>query len=243
MLVGVLGGMGPAATVDFMAKLTSLTEAACDQEHVPVIVLSDPRVPDRSAAICNQGPSPLPALHNGLAVLEAAGAGMIAIPCNTSHFWYETLAAATAIPIVSIIEATIAEASRVTSEGGRVGIIATAGAIVGRVYQQPLEHTGYVAETLDEGVRHDLVEGGIRAVKAGAIDHGRQLLESAIEAFAQAGCESVILGCTEASVALEERISESGSGGSQLQLIDSNRALASEILRRLDRAATNADAA
>ncbi|MCB1440133.1 MAG: aspartate/glutamate racemase family protein [Nitratireductor sp.] len=230
MLIGILGGMGPAATVDFMSKLTFMTNAGSDQEHVPVVVLSDPRVPDRSAAICGNGPSPLPALFSGIGKLEAAGATLIAIPCNTSHYWYTHLAARTAVPIISIIEATLTATIDETPVGSRVGVIATAGAIAGAIYQKELESEGFIPEVLDPDTRQRLIEGGIRAVKAGDLAQGRALLNSGLEAFRLAGCQSVILGCTEASVALEGTQS-----AEDLCLIDSNCALVKQVLRKIGR--------
>ena len=240
MLVGVLGGMGPAATGDFMAKLTAMTEARCDQEHLPVIVLSDPRVPDRSAAICKTGPSPLPALASKLSALEAAGVTLIAIPCNTSHYWYDKLAECVSVPIVSIVEATVSEVARHARKGARIGVIATTGAIIGRVYQEPLARAGYEPVTLAAKTRERLVEGGIRAVKAGEIAEGRALLETALARFAQSGCEAVILGCTEASVALEGDAPELQARNPALKLIDSNRALAIAVLTRTGRGLADA---
>ena len=85
-MIGVLGGMGPAATLDFMAKLLRLTPAERDQDHVPLVVVSDPRVPDRVGPILRgRGESPLAALQAGVRRLERAGARCIAIPCHTAH--------------------------------------------------------------------------------------------------------------------------------------------------------------
>lgn len=91
-MIGVLGGMGPAATVDFLAKLVRLTPAHRDQDHIPVVVVSDPRVPDRVGPIMQgHGPSPLDALCRAISTLEQAGAACIAIPCHTAHFWYDQM--------------------------------------------------------------------------------------------------------------------------------------------------------
>jgi aspartate racemase len=86
-MIGVLGGMGPAATIDFMEKIIRLTPAELDHDHLPLVVMSDPRVPDRVAPILkNQGPSPAEAMVRGATSLKEAGAGCIAIPCHTAHF-------------------------------------------------------------------------------------------------------------------------------------------------------------
>jgi aspartate racemase len=119
-MIGVLGGMGPAATVDFLAKLIRLTPAERDQDHVPVVVLSEPRVPDRVGPIMDgRGPSPLDALRRGIRTLERAGAGCIAIPCHTAHFWYDQMVASAHVPILHIADAVLADLTRHGATDGR----------------------------------------------------------------------------------------------------------------------------
>src|SRR5690606_23936695 len=86
-LIGVLGGMGPLATVDFMQKLVAATPASRDQEHVPALISAIPQIPDRTRAFQGHGASPLPAMLACARRLEAAGAGVIVMPCNTAHIW------------------------------------------------------------------------------------------------------------------------------------------------------------
>ncbi len=229
--LGVLGGMGPAATVDFMDKLIRLTNAACDQDHVPMVALSDPRIPDRSAAIEGRGPSPEPMLTALLARLETAGATLIAIPCNTAHHWFDALQAASSVPLLSIIDATLETIMRSVPEGARVGILATEGTILANIYHKPLIAAGYLPEALDPIRRDRLVEGGIRCVKAGSIPAGLILLEEALQELVSAGCSHVILGCTEVSVAFGDDTVRPG-----VTLYDSNRSLALMALRHIGRA-------
>src|SRR5580658_3430472 len=89
--LGVLGGMGPLASAQFMLRLTLLTPAERDQDHIPAVLWSDPRVPDRTAAMQGAGEDPLPWLLRGIAALRQAGCGAIAIPCNTAHGWYDPM--------------------------------------------------------------------------------------------------------------------------------------------------------
>ncbi|WP_309139629.1 amino acid racemase [Siccirubricoccus sp. G192] len=117
--LGVLGGMGPLASAQFMARLTLLTPAERDQDHIPALLWSDPRVPDRTAARLGGGEDPLPALLRGLRGLEAAGCGAIAIPCNTAHGWFDALQAATGLPILHIVDAAAAELARLGVPGER----------------------------------------------------------------------------------------------------------------------------
>src|SRR3712207_6717344 len=104
-LVGVLGGMGPAATVDFMAKVIAVTPAEVDQDHVPMIVHQVPQIPSRTAAVAQGTHEPLAAMIEGLRVLENAGAEILVIPCNTAHHWYEQLARSTPLEIIHIADA------------------------------------------------------------------------------------------------------------------------------------------
>ena len=90
-VLGVLGGMGPLATADFLQKLTLATKAGRDQEHIPLIVYGDCTTPDRTAAVLGTGPSPLPQLLAGIEFLNAARVSAIAIPCNSAHCWHKDL--------------------------------------------------------------------------------------------------------------------------------------------------------
>src|ERR1700739_3912024 len=90
-ILGALGGMGPPASAQFMLRLTALTPAARDQDHIPAVLWSDPRVPDRTAARGGGGEDPLPFLLRGVRGLRQAGCGAIAVPCNTAHGWYDAM--------------------------------------------------------------------------------------------------------------------------------------------------------
>src|SRR5688572_9314835 len=120
--------MGPLASAQFMLRLTLLTPAARDQDHIPAVLWSDPRVPDRTAARIAGGEDPLPALLHGLRGLEAAGCGAVAIPCNTAHGWFEAMQAATRLPILHIVGAAAAELARLGLRSGQVvGVLGTEG--------------------------------------------------------------------------------------------------------------------
>ena len=122
-LLGILGGMGPLATVDFLGKLTRLTPAARDQDHLPWVTVSQPGIPDRSAAIKAGNDGPGPFLVKGAAWLATQGTKLIAIPCNTSHFWFEQMQAASSVPILHIADATIEELQRSEGPIGAIAIL------------------------------------------------------------------------------------------------------------------------
>jgi aspartate racemase len=202
-MLGVLGGMGPLATADFYAKLIALTPATRDQEHVPVVIYAVPQVPDRTAALLQGGPSPLPALRAGLRTLVSAGARAIAMPCNTAHAWYDELAVESRVPILHIADCAADAAARLAGPGARIGLIATGGTLAAGLYPRRFAARGHecVAPTEDE--MRELVTAGIEQVKAGAVEEGGRRLERAVERLLARGAGAVVLGCTETPVALD----------------------------------------
>lgn len=220
-LIGVLGGMGPLATAAFMTQMVSLTQAACDQDHCRSLVYSNPRIPDRSQAILSDGPSPLPGLLDGIAMLGRCGADVIAIPCNTAHYWLRELASATDIPIISIVEAVAQELNRRGLTSGRVGVLGTLGLLQSGVYQSGLAALGFDAVVLSQAESARLVEPAIRAIKAGQIGGAEASIQQAIDAMSTQGVIAVVLGCTELPLA----VTVSTSTGA-IPLVDSTKALA-----------------
>jgi aspartate racemase len=202
-MLGVLGGMGPAATVDFMAKVIRLEPARRDQDHLPLVVVSDPRVPDRVGPIVHgRGPSPLPALLAGLAALERAGAMAIAIPCHTAHYWYDDLAAATALPILHIVDAALAELARLEVPSGPLGLLATEATLKAGLYQEGLAAAGHPPLVPAPAIMTTCVLPAIALVKQDRAVEAAPLLARAIEHLKAAGAAHVLLACTELPLAL-----------------------------------------
>ena len=222
-LVGVLGGMGPLATVDFLHKLVQEMPAACDQDHVPVVAWNVAQIPDRQLALAGKGESPLPAMIEGIVRLSIAGATRIVIPCNTAHHWFDELAAASPVPLIHIVEATldVLRNSSSTLAAEKIGLIATRGALASGLYQKRFDAAGinYLCNTCDEVER--LFMPGCYAVKSGDLEAGGRLLEACAEALLARGATRLVLACTEVPLALEH------IGSAHLHLcIDTNRALA-----------------
>ncbi len=218
-IVGILGGMGPMATVDFLSKLLAATPAATDQEHVPVIVSAIPQVPDRTLAFRGEGESPLPFLIDGARRLEAAGAGMLVIACNTAHLWFDELDASVELPMIHLVDAAIADATAIVGERAHVGLLGTDATLASGLY---INRAGTAAlkwllPTAREMMA--LVMPGIEAVKAGDLDTGRRRLAEAADALRKRGADAVILGCTEIPVVLDESTSP-------LPVVDATAALA-----------------
>ena len=196
-MLGVLGGMGPLASAEFMRRLTLLTPAVRDQDHVPAVLWSDPRVPDRSAARLAGGEDPLPALLRGIRGLEAAGCGAFAIPCNTAHGWFDAMQAATRLPILHIVDAAAAELARLGVAGGRIGVMGTAGTLAMRLYQDRLDARGYDCLVPTQEEMQALVSPAVAEVKANRVAEAYQPLAEAASRLVARGARAVVLGCTE----------------------------------------------
>ncbi|BAN26851.1 cysteate racemase [Caballeronia insecticola] len=215
--LGVLGGMGPLATADFLVKLIQATPAASDQEHMPVIVHNVPQVPDRSAAFLAGSDAPWPHLLDGLRTLEAAGCSAIAIPCNTAHVWHRRLAQETALPVLHIGEAALRALAYRYPEARRVGVLATAATLKARIYHEQLSARGIEAIEPGDDLQTTHVAAGIAAVKAGRIDEARAWLSHAATHLIARGADALLLACTEIPVALS---------GVALNAVDPTEALA-----------------
>jgi len=196
-MLGVLGGMGPLASAEFMRRLTLLTPAVRDQDHVPAVLVSDPRVPDRTAARLAGGEDPLPALLRGIRILEAAGCGAIAIPCNTAHGWFEAMQEATRLPILHIVDAAAQELARQGIHDGTIGVMGTAGTLAMGLYQERLGARGYRCITPDEQEMARWVTPAIAQVKANDEAGAYAPLAEAARALHARGARAVVLGCTE----------------------------------------------
>jgi aspartate racemase len=199
--LGVLGGMGPLATTDFMIKLLNATPARWDQEHVPAIIRSVPQIPDRSAFILGTGPSPLEHLAAGVQQLVRSGAARIAIPCNTAHFWHEELSRLSPVPIFHIVE-SVADHLQDRTPRAALGLLATEGTYRAGIYQRRLSERGHdVILPQPERIAR-LITPGIHAVKAGNLSAGLTLLADAADGLFDRGAERVIMACTEIPVVL-----------------------------------------
>lgn len=200
--VGVLGGMGPLATADFVRKLMELTPAEDDADHIPLIVCSYPQVPPRGRAILGKGESPLPALKAGVGFLEQAGAKCIAMPCNTAHYWYGEMTDGLSVPFIHIADAVCDDLERSGVLPGMVGLIGTPATHAAGFYQTRLEGHGYRCLLPDLETMEDLVLPGIAEVKKNHIGHAERLLRQAVARLLGNGAQTVILACTELPVGL-----------------------------------------
>jgi len=217
-VVGVLGGMGPLATIDFLRKMVAATPAATDQEHVPVVVSSIPQVPDRTQAFRGAGPSPLHAMVASGRRLADAGAGLVVMPCNTAHLWFEPLQHELGLPMLHLVDAAIEDAVAAGEGTPRIGLLATDATLASGLYMN--RRAGAVHWLLPTACEMlELVMPGIAAVKAGELAHGRELLVAAAGHLRHRGAHALVLGCTEIPLVLDQ-------ANAPLPVIDATASLA-----------------
>jgi aspartate racemase len=220
-LLGVLGGMGPLATVDFMHKVLRATEVTRDQDHVPMLVSSIPQIPDRTAAFRGEGVSPLPALVDCGRRLVGAGATLVLMPCNTAHLWFEEVRAALQVPMLHLVDVALEEAVALTGADDCVGLLATDATLASGLYvnRRPAHQRAvrWLLPTARE--MNDCVMPGIEAVKAGRLDLSVHLLGLAARGLVQRGASALVLGCTEIPLVLD-------SGTAGCPVVDATAALA-----------------
>jgi len=199
--LGIIGGMGPEATVDLFARIVAATPAKTDQDHLHILIDNDPSVPDRTAALLSGGASPLPHLVRSAQRLVEAGADLLAMPCNTAHAWHAELSEAVPAPVLHMLRLS-AEAGRARwPRASAYGLLATAGTVASRLYHHCFAEKGLELVVPDDDEQRDLVMGAIygpEGVKGGRRSGPpRERIELAIQSLLERGAEVIILGCTE----------------------------------------------
>lgn len=205
-VIGILGGMGPLATADLYHKIIESTPAASDQEHIPVVIYADPRVPDRTEALLRDGEDPTPWLVHGARTLSGMGADFIVMPCNTAHAFLDGIQPAIDKPIVSMIDAAADEIARERPAAGMVGLLATSGTIQSEIYQRALAIRGIDVIVPDDDIQRRCVMAAIREVKAGrAGPSATALLTEAAQHLMERGADVLLAACTEIPVVFQQR--------------------------------------
>ena len=200
LTVGVLGGMGPDATVDFMAKVLAATPAGSDQDHVHMLIDHNPHVPDRTCAILGKGSEAGAVLAQMAKQLQRAGADLMVMPCNTAHAFQRDIEAVLDVPFVSIIDETVAACAAFKA----VGLLATKGCLASGIYDTALSAAGVRAVMPDDAETTAFMEltASIKAGDSGP-DVGAKMLQLA-NALVSRGAQAVIAGCTEIPLVLDQ---------------------------------------
>lgn len=226
--IGVVGGVGPAATVDFIEKVIKNTPAARDQDHIKLVVEHNPKIPDRTDNLIGQGADPTVAIYAACKRLEKDNADMIAIPCNTAHAFVERIQAYLSIPIVNMLSETVNYIEQAHGDKQCIGLLATSGTIASRVYHHNVERSKFsmiVPDAEHQALVMEVIYGA-QGVKAGFVNEElRARLRSAIEHLVAQGADVIVLGCTELPL-LYAQSDQFEVGGKSVALLDPTEILA-----------------
>ena len=224
--LGILGGMGPAASAEYITRLIQQTLASCDQEHIPFVLWNEPRTPDRSTSLRNGDDRPLPYLLQGIQVLKDAGCNFVVIPCNTAHFWYDELIKFR-VPIIHIVDSVAYSLCDADVDSGTIGVMGTQATIELGLYQNHLTDWNCIVPSQDE--MNNIVQPAIDLVKAGDMVKSHAMLMSVVDSLIARGAKAVVLGCTEIPLAIREN-NQNG-----IPLINSIDSLVKAAIKEFDR--------
>jgi len=202
--LGIIGGMGPEATVSFYRRIIEQTKVSCDQDHYRVIIDSNPKIPDRTSAILKGTESPLNALIETAKNLEKLDVEVAGIPCITAHYYLEDLRKHTSITIVSAIE-SVNDKLKDEFPNKTVGILATTGTVTTGIFDKQIDHK--IIYPVDDSQEKKVMEAiyGREGIKnIGITKRSLNLLIAAGNELIERGAEVIIAGCTEIGVILNQ---------------------------------------
>lgn len=198
--VGVIGGLGPLATLDFFERILRRTRAVREQDHLRLIIDNNTKIPDRNAFMRGEGPSPGPALAASALGLQQAGADFIVMACNTTHAWEADIRAAISVPFLSIIDVTVDVVADLRPEA--VGVLAVDACLANRLYQKALEAAGIRPILLTADSQRSFMDLIYRIKSGDAGEVSRRAMTTLARKLEAQGAEVIIAGCTEIPIVL-----------------------------------------
>lgn len=197
--LGVIGGMGPLATVDFYKRIIEHDKAEKDQDHIDMIILNHASMIDRTYALTNGLKNELlSSLKDDIKTLENAGVNNIVIPCNTCHTIYKDIQTFTNIPIINMVEETVKYICENRKKYQKIGLMATTGTINSNMYQDLFKKHHLELFVPDKDTQKEIMQIIYNEIKSNGI-YSSEHFEKVLEVFKENGCSHVILGCTELS--------------------------------------------
>lgn len=199
--LGIIGGMGPLASADLYKKITTLTKATLDSDHIHIYLDSNTAIPDRTKAILYGGESPVPEIQSSAKKLQAMGADILVMPCNTSHYFYNEIQNAVQIPLLNMIE----ECARRAADLGYhcLGLLATEATVKSKIYETTFARYGLRCVLPDETQQQTVTSLIYDCVKAGNYDYSIQPFQAVVDTLKGQGAEAMLLACTELPIAFE----------------------------------------
>lgn len=230
--VGVIGGVGPMATVYFMDMIIEMTEAERDQDHINMLVSNHATIPDRTEYILGKSDeSPLDVMVEDARMLAKSGCEFLIIPCNTAHYFYPEIEVSAGVPVLNIIEETIKLAQEQLAKCGKtvkqIGIMGTEGTINSGTYSHYAKDMGVECVAPDPEYQKKVNYIIYDRIKAG-LDVTEEEMMEVVNHLRDKGCDAVIMGCTELSIAYKDH----NIGKKHKDVIDSLVALARATVLR-----------
>lgn len=218
-IIGILGGMGPEATIDLFSKIVEMTNAKCDNDHIRIIIDNNPKMPSRQDAILKGTENPGPYMADTAKNLEKAGADFIIIGANTAHYFYDDVKNAVNIPVLHIIEEAVKKTMLLIPNINKVGVLATTAAMKTKLYQNTFNKFGIEAIEVNEKIQDKIHESIFSFKYNGLADDNLNLMLAGVQYLISNGAEALIMGCTEIPIILKGR-------NFSVPLIDPNEVIA-----------------
>ncbi|MCD5415202.1 MAG: amino acid racemase [Clostridiales bacterium] len=226
--VGVLGGMGPEATMDFFKRVIELTVASCDQEHIPMLIDNNVLIPDRTAYILGEGENPLMHILKSAMKLEMMGADLIVMPCNTAHYFHDDIKKFVKTPFVNMIDG-VAKHIKQNFNAAKVGLLATGGTYSSEIYSNSFEKLAISIVTPNGAVTREIMNI-ISEIKKGNKEEYCKELKNIILDLKRQEVEAIILGCTELSLMRDSLVADEQIKHANIKLIDPMDILAKKVV-------------
>ncbi len=225
-LVGVIGGLGPMATVYFQEMVLEMTSATQDQDHVNMLVSNHASIPDRTAYLLQKSDeSPAPKMIADAQMLAQAGCSFLVVPCNTAHAFYSSIQQEVSIPLLNIVEETVLACAQKSMQ--TIGLLATEGTVFADLYGQMCRKHGLSCTYPDEATQGMVTAVIYDRIKAG-LPASVEELTNLYDRMRNMGCDGIVLGCTELPVAHRDL----GLQASNPDVIDSLEVLARRTIER-----------
>lgn len=198
--IGIIGGMGPLATVHLFERIVLKTNAKKDQDHIRVIIDNNTNIPDRTKAIIGDGEDPTVEMIKSAKYLEASGADFLIMPCNTAHYFIDKISKNVNIPMLNMLDKTVKATHDKYGQDVVVGILATDGTIESKIYENYYAKMG-IKTIIPRNTQKKVMEFIYDVIKAGKFEVGPDLMFEAVEELKEMGATAFLLGCTELSSA------------------------------------------
>ena len=200
--IGIIGGMGPLATVDLFNKIIKYSSASCDNEHIPIIIDNNTKIPDRTRAILYGEEDPVKEMVKSAKTLENSGADFLIMSCNTAHYFYERVKKEIHIPFLNMVEETAKYILKKDPTAKKIGLLSTTGTVKGKIYEKIFEKFNLEIILPNEEEREEIMHLIYEVVKKGDFNYDSLRTEKIIKNLQLRGAKNIILGCTELPIAM-----------------------------------------